>query len=219
MGASLHECAENNITTYVAVPEYGYSGKQKGFRKEDFQYDTEQDVYICKAGQQLTTNSQWYEKHGRNGQLQARFKRYQAYYPTCLQCPFATQCLSGSNVEHRHGRSIERSEYEEAVIANRRRIINGRSIYKRRQAIVEHPFGTIKRSWGYTYTLLKGMEKVSGEFALILTAYNLRRVVSILGIKTILEALKGQNFDLFVSWRTMVHHCNTIIYSVTGRAA
>lgn len=74
---------------------------------------------------------------------------------------------------------------------NRRRILRHRDRYKRRQAIVEHPFGTIKRSWGAYYTLLKGKEKVSGEMGIVFTAYNLRRVVSILGAKGAIEALKG----------------------------
>ena len=53
--------------------------------------------------------------------------------------------------------------------------------YKRRQAICEHPFGTIKRHWGYTYTLMKGLEKVNGEMNLIMLCYNFMRTKSILG--------------------------------------
>lgn len=204
-GVALQECADNQIITYVAVPEYGYSGKEKGFRKEDFQYDAQQDAYVCKAGEKLTSNSQWYEKYGRNGQLQYRFKKYQAYYPNCECCQFATQCLADSNIRHRHGRALERSEHEEALVANRRRIIHNRTVYRRRQAIVEHPFGTIKRSWGFYYTLLKGKEKVAGEYAIVLTAYNLRRAISILGVKAMLEALKGNYFDLLVRRRCVEH--------------
>ncbi|MCB0540009.1 MAG: transposase [Lewinellaceae bacterium] len=59
------------------------------------------------------------------------------------------------------------------------------------QAIVEHLFGTIKRSCGYTYTLLKGMEKANGGWSLIHLCYNLRRSLSILGVKGLLEALKS----------------------------
>lgn len=90
----------------------------------------------------------------------------------------------------RQGKAIERSEYEEYVQANAVRVKAEREKYRRRQAIVEHPFGTLKRSWGYTYTLLKGKEKVSGEFALIFTCYNLRRAMSILGVKALLERLE-----------------------------
>ena len=68
--------------------------------------------------------------------------------------------------------------------------MNNRGKYKRRQAIVEHPYGTIKRSWGYYYTLLKGKEKVSAEYSLVFLAYNLRRAMSILGVKDLLELVK-----------------------------
>ena len=91
------------------------------------------------------------------------------------------------------------------LVANAERVKANREKYKRRpygfhyvqQAIVEHPFGTMKRSWGYTYTLMKGREKVGGEFGLIFTSYNFRRVVSILGVKEIIERLKGRNLRFF----------------------
>lgn len=96
------------------------------------------------------------------------------------------------------GRSIERSQYEEAVDANRTRVEQNKNLYRRRQAIVEHPFGTIKRGWGYTYTLLKRIRKVTGEFSLIFTVYNLRRSVSILSFKGLMDALK--NWKLNLEW-------------------
>jgi hypothetical protein len=57
-------------------------------------------------------------------------------------------------------------------------------------SIVEHPYGTIKRQWGYDYTLMKGMKKVAGEFAIIFTIYNLRRSINIIGIKELINRLK-----------------------------
>jgi len=81
--------------------------------------------------------------------------------------------------------------FEEAVVNNRLRVINNRDKYKRRQAIVEHPFGTIKRSWGYYYTLLKGKEKVEAEYSLVFLTYNLRRAINILGVKDLLERIKA----------------------------
>jgi hypothetical protein len=65
---------------------------------------------------------------------------------------------------------------------NNKRVNETPALYKTRQQISEHPFGTIKRSWGYTYTLLKSIKKVNGEMAIILTMYNLRRAMSILGV-------------------------------------
>ena len=61
---------------------------------------------------------------------------------------------------------------------------------EKRKEIVEHPFGTIKRSFGYTYFLLKGIEKVRGEFSLVCFVYNLKRVLNIVGTKGLMEAIK-----------------------------
>ena len=59
----------------------------------------------------------------------------------------------------------------------------------RRKEIVEHPFGTIKRTFGYTFFQVKGIEKVKGEFSLICFVYNLKRVLNIMGTKELIEAL------------------------------
>lgn len=197
-GAELQKCADNQITTYVAYPDQDYKTKEEGFRKEDFEYDAGKDAYICPVGEELTTNGTIYEKRGRNRQVQNRFRRYRLPYARCKSCICAPFCLTASAHRIRHGRHIERSLDEAATEANRLRVLNRRDKYKRRQAIVEHPFGTIKRSWGFYYTLLKGKEKVSGEYSLVFLAYNMRRAVSILGIKGLLQRVKALLFEAFV---------------------
>jgi predicted lipase len=111
------------------------------------------------------------------------------------------KCLSKSAIATRHGRQIERLQNQDAVDKNKKRLDTkvGKAIYKRRQAIVEHPFGIIKRQWDCSYTMLRGIEKVNGEFAIVFTCYNLRRAVSIMTVSTLLERLKAlpkHNFDL-----------------------
>lgn len=197
-GAELQKCADDQITTYVAYPDQDYKTKEEGFRKEDFEYDANGDVYICPVGEALTTNGTIYEKRGRNGQLQNRFRRYRLPFAKCKSCICAPFCLTESAYRIRHGRHIERSLDEAATEANRLRVLNSRDKYKRRQAIVEHHFGTIKRSWGFYYTLLKGKEKVSGEYSLVFLAYNMRRAASILGIKGLLQRVKALLFEVFV---------------------
>jgi IS5 family transposase len=88
------------------------------------------------------------------------------------------------------GRLIERSQYAEAVEENLKRVKEHKEKYLRRQQIVEHPFGTIKRAWGYTYTLLKGLAKVGADLGLVYLCYNLKRVMNILTQKTMLRKLK-----------------------------
>jgi hypothetical protein len=85
-----------------------------------------------------------------------------------------------------------RTQHQDAIDRNNARVTGKKELYNQRQAICEHPFGTIKRQWGYSYTLLKGKEKVNGEMALIFLTYNLRRCVSILSIKELLRRLKNR---------------------------
>jgi len=200
-GTELQKCADEGITTYVAYPDRDYKTKEEGFRKEDFEYDADKDAYTCPIGEALTTNGTVYEKRGRNGQVQNRFRRYRLPFAKCKACFCASFCLTESAYRIRHGRHIERSLDEAATEANRLRVLNDRPKYKRRQAIVEHPFGTIKRSWGFYYTLLKGKEKVEGEYSLVFLAYNMRRAVSILGVSGLIERVKRLFFRFFVPWR------------------
>jgi transposase len=195
-GKGIHECGEAGITTYVAFPEQTYRDKPTGFQKEDFKYDAENDQYICPQGKSLKTSGTWHQKHGRQGHLQAQYQLYRCSFQVCSGCPKRNQCLSKSARRQRHGRTIERSEYEMAAQQNRERILLHREKYKRRQGIVEHPFGSIKRSWGAYYTLLKSKEKVSGEMAIVFTCYNLRRAINILGYKGLKNAL-GRHFSLY----------------------
>ena len=200
-GAELQKCADNQITTYVAYPDQDYKTKEEGFRKEDFEYDAQKDVYICPTGEELTTNGTVYEKHGRNGQVQNRFRRYRLPFAKCKSCFCAPFCLTESAHRIRHGRHIERSLDEAATEANRLRVMNNRNKYKRRQAIVEHPYGTVKRSWGFYYTLLKGKEKVNGEYSLVFLAYNIRRAITILGVSDLIERVKRLFYRFFALWR------------------
>lgn len=204
-GAELQKCADEQIVTFVAYPDQDYKTKEKGFRKEDFEYNADKDVYLCPVGEELTTNGTVYEKRGKNGQLQTRFRVYRLPYAKCQQCMCAAFCLTAASHQVRHGRHIDRNIYEEATAANRLRVLNNRDKYKRRQAIVEHPFGTIKRSWGFYYTLLKGKEKVSGEYSLVFLAYNLRRALSIFGVKELLERVKAVFFGILALWRCVAY--------------
>lgn len=158
----IHQCTENGIVTYIAVPQHTFSGKDKNFTIENFIYNQTHDTFTC---------------------------------------PFAQKCLSKTNIKYRNGRQLERSEFQQATVDNKDRMQTtaGKNIYKKRQAIVEHPFGTIKRQWDCSYTLLKGLEKVNGEFAIVFTCYNLRRAVSILSVETLLQRLKTLKVSLTTS--------------------
>jgi len=182
-------CHDNNIDTLVAPKKASTGVKDPRFTKDKFIYNYNQDTYTCPVGNTLTTNNSWYKK-STSRKRKYKFKRYTIKYSTCSKCPFAEICV-GSKLKYSHGRSIERGEYQQSLEDNNTSAKQRKSEYKRRQAIVEHPFGTIKRQWGYTHTLLKGLEKVGSEFSIILLCYNLKRTISIMGIKGVKEALKS----------------------------
>jgi hypothetical protein len=192
-GSELQKCKDHNIITYVPPIERAFSGKDTDFTKDKFTYDKEQDAYTCPQGNKLVSKRTLHDKKDRHGVVTHKYQLYRAQLTDCRNCPFNDKCVIKSQLERGHGRTIERSENEETVEENdaRYNTPEGKAIYKRRQALVEHPFGTIKRSWGYSYTLLKGIEKVTAEFAVVATSYNMRRAVSIIGVKSLIRKLKA----------------------------
>jgi transposase len=196
-GEQLTKCEQANIITFVCPadingePSEKNNDKDPSFTKDKFIYDVQSDTYTCPNKQILKTNGTWYTEKVTATRRQARkTKQYILPSSVCQACPFSTQC-QGKAVKHSKGRTITRTLFDEAVSNNRKRVLENPNAYKQRKEIIEHPFGTIKRSWGYNYTLLRTKIKVAGEFALIYCVYNLRRLISILGVKDLIIALKS----------------------------
>ena len=182
-GAELQACQQQNMTTHVAYKEQpGVKHIAHEFLAESFIYDKLADSYTCPAGATLTSLGTWHNKKGEANETSYRFKTYRT--GACKTCPLKPNCTKLNK------RIIQRSEYQDAVDINDNNIKINPQYYKRRQAIVEHPFGTIKRHFGYTHTLLKGMQKVNGEMNLIMFCYNFMRTKNILGFDRMLKALK-----------------------------
>ena len=194
-GNQLAECHRHNIDTLVSAHNRSNTEKATQFSKIDFLYDRQKDVYICPANQELISNGKWYKDTSSRSDKYIRKKTknklYYRSYKSCVDCPLKDKCLSPSAQKQHKGRSLKRNEYQDAIDKNLANIEENKELYKQRKALVEHPFGTIKRQWGYTYTKLKGFEKVSGEFGLIALCYNIRRAISILGVSGLIEAIKG----------------------------
>jgi hypothetical protein len=91
------------------------------------------------------------------------------------------------------GIEINRSEFAQGVEENNKRYQENPQLYRTRQEINEHIFGTIKRQWGYNHTNLTGLEKVNGEHSLIMLVYNIKRSINILGISDLIAKLKKWN--------------------------
>ncbi len=154
-----------------------------GYNYEHFRYDKEADTYACPQGQILTTNGSWYKQFSSSGSV-SWFKQYRT--KACRKCPARSQ-YTRSKKE----RLIQRSEYAEYYERNLKNTHEKEHLYKRRQAIVEHPYGTIKRQWGFNYILTKkGMDRAGSDVGFMFIAYNLRRVISILGKNRLMEYLR-----------------------------
>lgn len=120
----------------------------------------------------------------------------------CSQCEYKDLCTTSKG-----GRVIVRTIDQDLLDTVDLRTSENKELYKTRQMIVEHPFGTIKRGWGLSYFLTRGLESVKTEASLAFLAYNIKRVINIFGLKKLLKRLKGLNysFNLFalhigISW-------------------
>jgi transposase len=187
-GAELQSCQQQNMITHVAYKEQpSVKHIATEFLSENFDYDKATDSYTCPAGAVLTSLGTWHNKKGEANETSYRFKTYRTN--ACKTCPLKNQCTKLPK------RIIHRSEYQDAVDTNNNNIKSNPAYYKRRQAIVEHPFGTIKRHLGYTHTLLKGLQKVNGEFNLIMFCYNFMRTKNILGFDKMLQSINNWQPD------------------------
>nr|WP_315190022.1 IS1182 family transposase [uncultured Flavobacterium sp.] len=188
-GREIATCKANNITTIVAQPDQGKSnenGTQPEYFVTKFIYNKAQNTYACPQGETLTTTGSWHKKTGRTAESGYMFQKYRT--PACKTCPVKSQCTSRTG-----GREIDRSEYADAVEENNKRYHENPQLYRKRQEINEHIFGTIKRQWGYNYTNLTGLEKVNGEHSLIMLVYNIKRSINILGVPDLMTKLKKWN--------------------------
>ncbi len=194
-GRELKACEQLGVITYVSPKEHS-SSKNNGYAMKDFNYDLKQDTYTCPAGKVLTTNARWYHKKlDASGRKSYKVKHYKT--KSCEQCTVRDLCT-----RNKRGRCIERTEYQQYTIRNKQRVNMNPNYYRERQQIIEHQFGTLKRSWHFDYLLTKGKEKVLGEVYLIFTGYNLRRLISIFDFKTLMGKFKAHLIAIFDNLRT-----------------
>ncbi len=182
-GKHIEICTENNISTYSSPK--AHSSQHNGlFDMQTFKYDKTNDTYTCPNGDVLTTNRTIYKK---NNHRVKHYKNRQA----CKGCELRNKCTKNKN-----GRFIERSIYQEALEENEKRVNQNKEYYQQRQQITEHQFGTLKRHWGFTFTLMKGKQNVLSEVNLMMMCYNLRRLMSIFEIKTLKTKLNELVFNI-----------------------
>ena len=184
-GSELKTAQDLGIETIVAVPAVSSSSQAPNhdYNYEHFIYNKEADTYNCPQGQVLRTNGSWYKQLSSSGSI-SWFKQYKT--KACRKCPARSQCTKSQKE-----RLIQRSEYADYYERNRKNTLEKEKLYKRRQAIVEHPYGTLKRQWGFSYILTKkGMNRASSDVGLMFIAYNLRRIGNILTRDLLKEYLR-----------------------------
>jgi transposase len=174
-GSEIKDCEDAKIKIYL--PKCQTSGNQaKGlFGKRDFIYKPEDDEYECPAGERAIYRFSGEEK----GKV---IKRY--WSSACIDCPIKSQCTTGKY------RRISRWEHEAVLDIVEARITQEPERMAARRNTVEHPFGTIKCWMGYTHFQMKTLKNVSTEMSLHVLAYNLKRVMKIVGIVPLMEAMK-----------------------------
>jgi len=169
-------CEQADITVTLPKPMTSGAKADGRFGKQDFAYLPTEDVYRCPAGEKLTyryTN----EESGRT---------LRHYWTTaCPQCPLKSQCTNGPE------RRIKRWEHEHVLEAVQQRLDKNPQAMRQRRETAEHPFATLKMRMGATHFLMKRLPKVATEMALHVLAYNLTRVMNIIGIQPLLAVMRA----------------------------
>ena len=180
----VSDCEDNGIRVFMPIPAVFSPYKSVGvpapeFYSVKFFYNASKDVYVCPVGVELP----FWKLGGREGGLKGRL--YRTAFCSC--CSVRSKCTM-----NRRGRYMFRGEFDGAVDRLRARLetSEGKEKCRLRRTIVEHPFGTIKRAFNQGYLLLKGFRKVKGEVGFTMLAYNMRRVINIFGVGTLINLMK-----------------------------
>jgi len=173
-GKEILACDEAGITALVPKPLTSNSKAEGRFGKPDFIYVESDDEYRCPAGQRLIRHQTTIENE---------MKIHTYWCSVCPICPLKSQCTTGKE------RRVRRWEHEAVIDAMQERLDRDPEKMRVRRQTVEHPFGTIKYWMGWTHFLTKTLARVRTEMSLHVLAYNLKRVMRILGIGAMLRVL------------------------------
>lgn len=182
-GSELKTACTMGINPMVAIPGVSSFAPDPNYNYDQFIYNENEDTFNCPQGEILNTNGSWYKRNtNRSGYVVKHYKTSK-----CQTCPVKDLCTTNTK-----GRLIERSEYATYIEQNKRNIEADPKLYKRRQAIVEHPYGIIKRQWGFYYIMTKKtIKRASADVGMIFTAFNLRRLINIIGKNEFKKYLEG----------------------------
>jgi transposase len=169
-------CEQAGITVTLPKPMTSNSKAEGRFGKQDFRYVAEEDAYICPAGEKLA----YHYTTEENGLVLHRY-----WTNACQSCGIKHSCTTGKE------RRITRWEHEHILEVVQRRLDEHPEKMRQRRETAEHPFGTIKARMGATHFLMKTLPRVAAEMALHVLAYNLTRVMNIIGVQPLLAAMRA----------------------------
>jgi len=170
------ECVEADVTVTLPKPQTSNNKLRGRFVKSDFRYVASKDVYICPAGETL----KFYYTNEEKG---LTLRRY--WTNACASCAIKSKCTTGAQ------RRITRWEHEHVLEDVQRRLDENPQAMRVRRETVEHPFGTLKARMGATHFLMKRLKNVKTEMAFAVLAYNLTRVMNIIGIGPLMRAMRA----------------------------
>ena len=175
-GEEILDCDEAGITAYVSKPLTSNAKAEGRFDKEDFVYDPDTDTLRCPAGSRLIRRFARVE----NGQLINRY-----WSSDCPHCPIKERCTPSDY------RRVSRWEHEAVLDAMHKRLDGAPQMMRIRRQTVEHPFGTIKFWMGARHFLMRTLEHVNTEMSLHVLAYNLKRLIKIVGMGPLIAAMRA----------------------------
>jgi Transposase DDE domain/Transposase domain (DUF772) len=170
------KCENGGITVTLPKPMTSNSKAEGRFGKQDFRYVANEDIYICPADERLSYHSTTEE----NGLVLRRY-----WTNACQNCAIKNACTTAKE------RRVTRWEHEHVLEAVQRRLDEHPEKMRQRRETAEHPFGTIKARMGATHFLMKTLPRVAAEMALHVLAYNLTRVISIMGVRPLMAAIRA----------------------------
>ena len=176
------ECDQAGISVALPRPQTSNNQARGMFGRDDFRYIEKDDEYVCPAGERLI----WRMAREEHGLMLHRY-----WSSECAACDFKSQCTTAKE------RRISRWEYEEVLEEVQARLDWDPELMRIRRSTVEHPFGTLKSWMGYTHFQMRTLKHVSTEMSLHVLAYNMKRVMQIVGIKPLIERIQELMSNLF----------------------
>jgi transposase len=174
-GEEILACEQAGITPLVPKPVTSPAKAEGRFGKQDFVYEPDDDTYRCPAGERLTRRFAFIE----------RSMTIQVYCTNrCSGCALKAQCTTGQE------RRIRRWEHEAVLEAMEERLRQRPEAMQIRKCTVEHVFGTLKGWMRATHFLTRGLKTTAAEMSLHVLAYNLKRVIGILGVQPLLAGIR-----------------------------